>query len=126
MSFLSSTTFALRTAVRASALRQSPRLFSTTLIQQKGPVDAAKDTLKSVDRAVSDAAVAGIDKGVEIKDKAAAAAGIETSKAEAKTSEVAGEAKGKASEVAGEAKGKAAELSGKAKGTAEEIKRKMS
>jgi glucose-6-phosphate dehydrogenase assembly protein OpcA len=63
MSFLYSATPAIRTAVRSSALRQSPRLFSTTLVQQKGPVEAAKDGLKKVDRAVSDAAVAGIDKG---------------------------------------------------------------
>ncbi|KAI1609324.1 hypothetical protein EDD37DRAFT_653711 [Exophiala viscosa] len=115
MSFLYTATPALRAVARASALRQSPRLFSTTLIQQKSPVDSAKDTLKSVDRAVSDAAVSGIDKGVEIKDKVKAAAGVETSKAE-----------GKASEVAGEAKGKAAELKGQAKGKAEEIKGKMS
>ncbi|KAK5449497.1 hypothetical protein LTS15_008572 [Exophiala xenobiotica] len=115
MSFLYSATPAIRTAVRSSALRQSPRLFSTTLVQQKGPVEAAKDGLKKVDRAVSDAAVAGIDKGVEVKDKAASVAGMETNKAE-----------GKAAEVAGEAKGKAHELSGQAKGKAEEVKGKMS
>merc|ERR1712000_111032 len=46
MSFLYSTTPALRAAVRSSALRQSPRLFSTTLVQQKSPVDAAKEGLK--------------------------------------------------------------------------------
>lgn len=115
MSFLYSATPALRAAVRSSALRQSPRLFSTTLVQQKSPVDAAKEGLKKVDRAVSDAAVAGIDKGVEIKDKAASVAGVETNKAE-----------GKAAEVAGEAKGKAHELSGQAKGKAEEVKGKMS
>lgn len=63
MSFLYTATPALRTSVRRSVLTQSPRLFSTTLSQQKGPVDAAKDGLKTVDRAVSDAAVAGIDKG---------------------------------------------------------------
>ena len=52
---------------------------------------------------------------VEIKDKAASVAGMETNKAE-----------GKAAEVAGEAKGKAHELSGQAKGKAEEVKGKMS
>ena len=51
---------------------------------------------------------------VEMKDKAAEAAGIST-----------GEAKGKAEELAGEAKGKAAELKGEAKGKAEEAKAKM-
>lgn len=63
MSFLYSATPALRTSLRRSVITQSPRLFSTTLVQQKGPVEAAKDGLKTVDRAVSDAAVAGIDKG---------------------------------------------------------------
>ena len=51
---------------------------------------------------------------VELKDKAAEAAGIDAS-----------EAKGKAQELAGEAKGKAAELKGEAKGKAEEVKAKM-
>lgn len=52
---------------------------------------------------------------VEMKDKAAEVAGVETGKAE-----------GKAAEVAGEAKGKAAELKGQAIGKKEEIKGKMS
>jgi hypothetical protein len=51
---------------------------------------------------------------VELKDKAAAAAGVETNKAQ-----------GAAAEVAGEAKGKAAELKGQAKGKIEEVKGKM-
>ncbi|KIW14994.1 hypothetical protein PV08_07781 [Exophiala spinifera] len=114
MSFLSSATPALRASVRRSVLTQSPRLFSTTSVQQKGPVEAAKDGLKQVDRAVSDVAVAGIDKTVELKEKAKSVAGVETDKA-----------KGKASEVAGEAKGKAYELKGEAKGKAEEVKRKV-
>jgi len=115
MSFLYKTTPLLRTAVKSSAARSSPRLFSTSITQQKSATETVKDGLKSVDRAVSDVAVAGIDKGVEIKDQAASAIGVETKKAE-----------GTASQVAGEAKGKAAELSGQAKGKAEEIKGKMS
>ncbi|KIW28733.1 uncharacterized protein PV07_08371 [Cladophialophora immunda] len=115
MSFLYQTTPVLRTAVRSSIVRSSPRLFSTTVIQQKSATESVKDGLKTVDRAVSDVAVAGIDKGVELKDKAAEAIGVETQKAE-----------GTASQVAGEAKGKAAEVTGKAKGKAEEVKGKMS
>ena len=56
MSFLALTT--LRT-VRAAPVAR----FSTTAIAQKSPVDAAKDTLKKVDRTVSDAAVSGIEAG---------------------------------------------------------------
>jgi len=72
-----------------------------------------KDGLKSVDRAVSDVAVAGIDKGVELKDKAASTVGVESKKAEGTASQVAGEAKGKAAELSGQAKGKAEEIKGK-------------
>lgn len=39
------------------------RSISSTARLQKGPVEAAKDTLKKADRAVSGAAVKGIDKG---------------------------------------------------------------
>lgn len=39
------------------------RTISSTASYQKGPVETAKDTLKRTDRAVSDAAVKGIDKG---------------------------------------------------------------
>lgn len=39
------------------------RLFSTAPALRKTAVDAAKDTLKKVDRTVSDAAVKGIEKG---------------------------------------------------------------
>jgi hypothetical protein len=46
-----------------SAILRHTRLLSTTARLHKGPVEAAKDTLKSVDRTVSDVAVAGIEKG---------------------------------------------------------------
>lgn len=39
------------------------RSVSSTARNEKGPVDATKDTLKKADRVVSDAAVKGIDKG---------------------------------------------------------------
>lgn len=45
--------------------RPSPRLFSTAVIYQKSATETVKDGLKAVDRTVSDAAVAGIDKGGE-------------------------------------------------------------
>lgn len=61
MSFLTRTQPILRQSVTIS--RQAPRLFSTTLIQKKTATEAAKDTLKSVDRTVSDTIVKGIDKG---------------------------------------------------------------
>ncbi|KKY15500.1 putative lea domain protein [Phaeomoniella chlamydospora] len=95
--------------------RPATRAFSTTIPQQKVVPDAVKEPLKKVDRVVSDAAVAGIEKGEQITDKAKSAAGVNAKKAE-----------GSAAELSGEAKGKTEELKGKAKGTAEEIKGKMS
>lgn len=44
-------------------LARNVRLFSTSVRVQKGPVDAAKDTLKTVDKTVSQTIVAGIEKG---------------------------------------------------------------
>lgn len=54
--------FLYRTApVIRSAARPSTRLFSTTIVQQKSAVDSAKDGLKTVDRAVSDKLVKGLE-----------------------------------------------------------------
>lgn len=39
------------------------RFFSTSPLARKSAVDAAADTVKSVDRTISDAAVKGIEKG---------------------------------------------------------------
>jgi hypothetical protein len=50
---------ALSTAPRFVAFRS----ISSTPSYQKGPVDAAKDTLKKADDIVSKVAVKGIDKG---------------------------------------------------------------
>jgi len=63
MSFLTRTTPILRTAVRSSTAYSSPRLFSVAAVHQKSATETVKDGLKKVDRAVSDVAVAGIDKG---------------------------------------------------------------
>jgi hypothetical protein len=63
MSFLYKATPLLRTSTRCTLIRSSPRLFTTSVVQQKTATDTVKDGLKQVDRAVSDVAVAGIDKG---------------------------------------------------------------
>ncbi|KIV99853.1 uncharacterized protein PV09_08521 [Verruconis gallopava] len=96
-----------------SAIVRQARLLSTTARLNKGPIETAKDALKSIDRTISDAAVSGIEKGEQ------AAASIK------KQMPSASDVKGKASELSGEAKGKASELEGQAKGKAEEIKGKM-
>ncbi|RII05801.1 hypothetical protein CUC08_Gglean009016 [Alternaria sp. MG1] len=47
---------------RQQIARQA-RLFSTTPVARKSPVDAIKDAAKAVDRTISGAAVKGIEKG---------------------------------------------------------------
>ena len=57
--------FLTRTAATAfrTTRHTSRATFSTSVRAQKSAVDAAKDTLKAVDRKVSDAAVKGLEKG---------------------------------------------------------------
>ncbi|KAJ5760722.1 hypothetical protein N7520_007878 [Penicillium odoratum] len=92
------------------------RSISSTARLQKGPIDAAKDTLKKADRVVSDVAVDGINKGAEVTGKVKEVVG--GAKQEAKTK--AGDIKGNASEYEGKIKGTADEVAGKAKGKAHE------
>ncbi|KAK3187515.1 hypothetical protein K4F52_003571 [Lecanicillium sp. MT-2017a] len=117
MSFLiEATTRRVATALpRASIAAHAPRAFSTSIVHQKSATETVKDGLKSVDRAVSDKLVDGLDVAESAKNKAQAAAeAVKHSSA-----------KGKAEELKGQAKGAAAEAEGKAKGAAEELKKKM-
>ncbi|KAJ6096197.1 hypothetical protein N7486_006943 [Penicillium sp. IBT 16267x] len=93
------------------------RSISSTARLQKGPVEAAKETLKKTDRMVSDAAVTGINKGEEVAGKVKETVG--GVKEEAKTK--AGDVKGNTSEYEGKVKGTAEEVAGKAKGKAHEV-----
>lgn len=46
------------------ALVRNVRLFSTSgVLRQKGPIEGAKDAVKTVDRTISDQLVKGIEKG---------------------------------------------------------------
>ena len=59
MSFLAS-----RAALTARAVAvRAPRAFSTTVVMNKTATETVKDTLKTVDRAVSDKIVDGIELG---------------------------------------------------------------
>jgi hypothetical protein len=59
MSFLISRVPVVARRVNPAAIAR----FSTSPYYQKGPVEAGKETLKKVDRTVSDAAVKGIETG---------------------------------------------------------------
>jgi hypothetical protein len=54
--------FLTRTALRAPRVF-APRAFSTSFVAYKTPVEAAKDTLKTVDKAVAGKIVDGIEIG---------------------------------------------------------------
>ncbi|CAI6338944.1 unnamed protein product [Periconia digitata] len=105
---------------RAQITRQV-RLFSTSPIVRKSPVETVKDAAKTVDRTISDQVVKGIEKGEEVTQKVKEAVPESTGEAKGQANQAAGQAKGKASEVAGEAKGKAQELKGEAKGKAQQL-----
>jgi hypothetical protein len=50
-------------AIPRAVAVQAPRSFTTTIAAQRTPTEAVKDGLKTVDRAVSDKLVDGIDIG---------------------------------------------------------------
>ncbi|KAI6780227.1 uncharacterized protein J7T54_003006 [Emericellopsis cladophorae] len=130
------------TARRAAALPRAAiafhaaRPFSTTVIQHKSATESVKDGLKSVDRAVSDKIVVGLDAAAAAKEKAEKVTGKAEgaaeelkgdaqqvkSQAKGEANETKGDLAGKAQELKGEAKGKAAELKGKAKETVQDMK----
>ncbi|KAJ4300668.1 hypothetical protein N0V90_002755 [Kalmusia sp. IMI 367209] len=99
---------------RTQIARQA-RLFSTSPIARKSPVETVKDAAKAVDKTISGAAVKGIEKGEKAAEAIKHAVPESTGQAKGQAHEVAGQAKGKASELSGEAKGKAQELKGEAK-----------
>ncbi|THC99927.1 hypothetical protein EYZ11_000625 [Aspergillus tanneri] len=84
----------------------SRRSISSTARRQKGPVNVAKDTLKKADKVVSGAAVKGIEKGEQARDKIKDVASAVSGKTEAEKTE-AEKTKGKEEEALGEAKRKA-------------------
>lgn len=98
---------------RQQIARQA-RLFSTTPIARKSPVETIKDAAKAVDRTISGAAVKGIEKGEEVAGAVKEAMPETTGEAKGQANEMAGAAKGKAAELKGEVKGKASELQGEA------------
>ncbi|PSR85680.1 hypothetical protein BD289DRAFT_453184 [Coniella lustricola] len=126
MSFLTEVTArrmaTLTRTAASSTFTTVPRAsFTTSLYLRKTVTEAAKDTLKTVDRAVSDKLVDGIDAGVTAKEKVKGATSEVTGKTSGEASELSGEAKGKAQELKGQAKGKASELKGKAKEKVNEL-----
>jgi len=112
----------LQAPSRALANAAPRATFSSTVKLQRTPVEAAKDTLHSVDRAVSDKLVDGINIGSTVASKVKEATeNVTAGDIKGKANEMGATASGKASHLAGQAKGAAAEMTGKAKGTASEM-----
>lgn len=63
MSFLTEAAIRRLALTSRVAAVQAPRQFSTSIVAQKTVTEAAKDTIKNVDRKVSDKLVDGINAG---------------------------------------------------------------
>ncbi|KAI1441603.1 hypothetical protein ABKA04_004689 [Annulohypoxylon sp. FPYF3050] len=92
-----------------------PRHFTTSIAARKTVTETAKDTLKAVDRKVSDKLVDGISAGENIASKVKGE--VDTGKVKGTAEEIRGQAKGQAEELKGKAKGAAKEAEGKVKGS---------
>lgn len=135
--------FLTRTAIRSTrSVALTPRAFSTSLATRKTATEAVKDTVKTVDRKVSDKIVGGIEIGrkclpqlntihsypasthqYRIPCMATDTSSPETATRKAKSAVGIGseDAKAKASQFTEYAKGKAHETAGEAKGKAHEV-----
>ncbi|KAL1991340.1 hypothetical protein VTN49DRAFT_5332 [Thermomyces lanuginosus] len=91
------------------------RAFSTSPWYSKGPIDVTKETLKKVDRTVSNAAVKGIEKGEKATEAIKRTVGSKSDRAAREAEEVAGQARQKTGEMASEAKEKAGDMASQAK-----------
>ncbi|KAI1468340.1 uncharacterized protein F4812DRAFT_426337 [Daldinia caldariorum] len=122
MSFLEVTARRLATTSRVAVV-PAPRHFSTSIAAQKSVTEAAKDTLKTVDRKVSDKLVDGINVGAKLASKVKGDA--DTGKVKGTAEEIRSQVKGAAEEAEGKAKGAAQEAEGKAKGVVQEAEGKI-
>ncbi|KAF1355708.1 hypothetical protein EJ07DRAFT_168169 [Lizonia empirigonia] len=108
-----------------SQIARQARLFSTTPIARKGPVETIKDAAKAVDRTISGAAVKGIEKGEQVAEAVKEATPNNAAEAKGQANEALGQAKGKASKLQGEASKKAGQVQGEANKKAGEAEREI-
>ncbi|KAI0409154.1 hypothetical protein F4802DRAFT_593442 [Xylaria palmicola] len=125
MSFLSEA--ALRRAALTSRVASvhTPRQFTTSFAAHKTIAESAKDTLKNVDRKVSDKLVDGINVGSKAAETVTGKAAEANYKAAGTAQEIRGKAKAEGAELAGKAKGAAKEAEGSIKGAAKEAEGKV-
>ncbi|KAI1129753.1 hypothetical protein F5Y10DRAFT_145062 [Nemania abortiva] len=116
MSFLSEAAIRRMALVPRVASVQAPRQFSTTIAARKTMTESAKDTLKSVDRKVSDKLVDGINVGAKAAETVTGKATQANYKAAGTAEEIRGKMKAESEELKGKAKGAAKEAEGTIKG----------
>ncbi|GAW13393.1 hypothetical protein ANO14919_027780 [Xylariales sp. No.14919] len=101
---------------------QAPRQFSTSIAARKTMTESAKDTIKTVDRKVSDKLVDGINLGAKAAETVTGKATEANYKAAGSAQEIRGKMKANSEELAGRAKGAAKEAEGTIKETEGAIK----
>ncbi|KAI9147739.1 hypothetical protein HJFPF1_12770 [Paramyrothecium foliicola] len=112
MSFLTESAVRRVAMLPRAVAFSAPRTFTTSLAAQRTAPEAVKDGLKTVDRAVSDKLVDGIDVATSAAEKLK-----QTTDEISSRNNIAG----KAQELKGKAAGKASEVEGQVKGTAHEV-----
>ncbi|KAI1438090.1 hypothetical protein GGR50DRAFT_526027 [Xylaria sp. CBS 124048] len=126
MSFLTEAAIRQMATTTRVVSTQAPRRFSTSIIARKTVTESAKDTLKSVDRKVSDKIVDGINVGAKAAEAISGKANPANPKATGNAEEIRQKMKAEAEELAGKAKHVAKETADTVKGAAkqgeEEIK----
>ncbi|KAI0096746.1 hypothetical protein GGR51DRAFT_567001 [Nemania sp. FL0031] len=115
MSFLSEAAIRRMALVPRIASVQAPRQFSTSLAARKTITESAKDTLKSVDRKVSDKLVDTINVGAKAAEAVTGHATHANYKAAGTAEEIRGKMKAESEELAAKAKGAAKDAEGKIK-----------
>ncbi|KAI8949176.1 hypothetical protein F4801DRAFT_422302 [Xylaria longipes] len=115
MSFLSEAAVRRVALVSRVASVQAPRQFSTSIAARKTMTESAKDTLKTVDRKVSDKLVDGINVGSKAAETVTGKVTEANYKAAGTAEEIRGKLKADSEELKGKAKGAAKEAEGKAK-----------
>ncbi|KAI0876188.1 hypothetical protein GGS24DRAFT_246679 [Hypoxylon argillaceum] len=116
MSFLSEAAIRRVALVSRVASVQAPRQFSTSIAARKTMTESAKDTLKSVDRKVSDKLVDTINVGAKAAEAVTGKATEASYKATGTAEEIRSKMKAESEELAGKAKGAAKTAEGKVKG----------
>ncbi|KAI0446862.1 hypothetical protein F4803DRAFT_501482 [Xylaria telfairii] len=125
MSFLTEAAVRRVALISRVASVQAPRQFTTSIAARKTITETAKDTIKTVDRKVSDKLVDGINIGSKAAETVTGKTTQANYKAAGTAEEIRGKMKAESEELAGKAKGAAKEAEGTIKGAAKNAESKV-